>query len=112
MLFYVHFITNDSCCPVMRINYEYKMKNVKHLQLQCPFYQQAFSVTFIQPVGGGMFGRSLAETVKFETSRGRGYVPFIVQKCVDFIRANGKHVLYKLIMWSAGFSCVLSKLKL
>ena len=38
-----------------------------------------------------MFGRSLAETVRFETRRGGGYVPLIVQKCVDFIRANGKH---------------------
>ena len=47
-------------------------------------------ISFIQPVGGGMFGRSLAETVRFETRRGGGYVPFIVQKCVDFIRANGK----------------------
>ena len=37
-----------------------------------------------------MFGRSLAETVRFESTRGGGYVPFIVQKCVDFIRANGK----------------------
>lgn len=36
-----------------------------------------------------MFGRSLAETVRFETRRGGGYVPLIVQKCVDFIRANG-----------------------
>ena len=69
-------------------------------------------MTFIQPVGGGMFGRSLAETMRFETSRGGGYVPFIVQKCVDFIRANGKHVLYKQVMWSGGFSCVLLKLKL
>ena len=43
-----------------------------------------------------MFGRSLAETVRFETRRGGGYVPFIVQKCVDFIRANGKHVCIPL----------------
>lgn len=41
------------------------------------------------PVGGGMFGRSLAETVRFEARRGGGYVPLIVEKCVDFIRANG-----------------------
>lgn len=41
------------------------------------------------PVGGGMFGRSLAETVKFETRRGGGYVPLIVSKCVNFIKANG-----------------------
>lgn len=41
------------------------------------------------PFGGGMFGRSLAETVKFETRRGGGYVPLIVHKCVDFIRAHG-----------------------
>lgn len=44
----------------------------------------------LQPFGGGMFGRSLAETVKFETRRGGGYVPLIVHKCVDFIRAHGK----------------------
>lgn len=37
-----------------------------------------------------MFGRSLAETVKFETRRGGGYVPLIVYKCVDFIKAHGK----------------------
>lgn len=50
----------------------------------------------LQPFGGGMFGRSLAETVKFETRRGGGYVPLIVHKCVDFIRAHGKsfHVCY------------------
>ena len=61
-------------------------------QLPCPFYIQLLMsfISFIQPVGGGMFGRSLAETVRFESTRGGGYVPFIVQKCVDFIRANGK----------------------
>ncbi|XP_068702221.1 rho GTPase-activating protein 24-like isoform X1 [Montipora capricornis] len=41
------------------------------------------------PVGGGMFGRSLAETVKFEMRRGGGCVPLIVYKCVDFIKAHG-----------------------
>lgn len=41
------------------------------------------------PVGGGMFGRSLAETVKFEARRGGGYVPHVVHKCVDFIKAHG-----------------------
>ncbi|XP_067042221.1 rho GTPase-activating protein 24-like isoform X1 [Acropora muricata] len=41
------------------------------------------------PVGGGMFGRSLAETVKFEKRRGGGCVPLIVHKCVDFIIAHG-----------------------
>ncbi|XP_078369096.1 rho GTPase-activating protein 24-like isoform X1 [Oculina patagonica] len=41
------------------------------------------------PVGGGMFGRSLAETVRSEMRRGGGYVPLIVKKCVDFIKANG-----------------------
>lgn len=44
----------------------------------------------MQPVGGGMFGRSLAETVKFEARRGGGYVPHVVHKCVDFIKAHGK----------------------
>lgn len=48
------------------------------------------SFFLLQPFGGGMFGRSLAETVKFETRRGGGYVPLIVHKCVDFIRAHGK----------------------
>ena len=48
------------------------------------------NISFLQPVGGGMFGRSLAETVKFETRRGGGYVPLIVSKCVNFIKANGK----------------------
>lgn len=37
-----------------------------------------------------MFGRSLAETVKFEKRRGGGCVPLIVHKCVDFIIAHGK----------------------
>ena len=37
-----------------------------------------------------MFGRSLAETVKFEARRGGGYVPLIVSKCVNFIKTNGK----------------------
>ena len=56
-----------------------------------------------------MFGRSLAETVRFETRRGGGYVPLIVQKCVDFIRANGKHtcicihVPYVQVMLFGGF---------
>ena len=52
-----------------------------------------------------MFGRSLAETVRFETRRGGGYVPLIVQKCVDFIRANGKHVCipYVQVMPFGGF---------
>ena len=45
-----------------------------------------------QPVGGGMFGRSLAETVKFEMRRGGGCVPLIVYKCVDFIKAHGKTI--------------------
>lgn len=44
----------------------------------------------MQPVGGGMFGRSLAETLKFEARRGGGYVPHVVHKCVDFIKAHGK----------------------
>ena len=52
--------------------------------------------SFIQPVGGGMFGRSLAETVKAEMRRGGGYVPLIVHKCVDFIKANGKSTVYKI----------------
>lgn len=50
---------------------------------------QAINRIIYAPVGGGMFGRSLAETVKFEARRGGGYVPLIVSKCVDFIKANG-----------------------
>lgn len=37
-----------------------------------------------------MFGRSLVEIVKFEVRRGGGYVFFIVFKCVNFIKINGK----------------------
>ena len=36
-----------------------------------------------------MFGRSLAETVKFEARRGGGFIPIVVDKCVDFIRKQG-----------------------
>ena len=37
-----------------------------------------------------MFGRSLAETIKFETRRGGGFVPLVVSKCVEFIKTYGK----------------------
>lgn len=37
-----------------------------------------------------MFGRSLAETIKFETRRGGGCVPLVVSKCVEFIKTYGK----------------------
>ncbi|XP_058960780.2 rho GTPase-activating protein 24 [Pocillopora verrucosa] len=50
---------------------------------------QAINRIIYAPVGGGMFGRSLAETVKFEARRGGGYVPLIVSKCVNFIKTNG-----------------------
>ena len=52
----------------------------------------------MQPVGGGMFGRHLAETVKFETRRGGGFVPLIVQKCADFIRAHGESLFWAILV--------------
>ena len=36
-----------------------------------------------------MFGRSLAETVKFEKRFGGGFVPIIVEKCVKYITEKG-----------------------
>ena len=36
-----------------------------------------------------MFGRYLAETIKFEKRLGGGFVPIIVEKCVEFITEKG-----------------------
>lgn len=41
------------------------------------------------PIGGGMFGRSIRETVKIESHRGGGMVPIIVEQCVEYIRKHG-----------------------
>lgn len=46
-------------------------------------------------MGGGMFGRSINETVRSEASRGGGMVPIVVEKCVNYLRAEG-NPLFKL----------------
>lgn len=44
---------------------------------------------FLQPIGGGMFGRNLAETVVHEARKTGGYIPIFVERCVEFIREKG-----------------------
>lgn len=47
-----------------------------------------------QPLGGGMFGRDVARTVKQEARQlGGGSVPLIVQTTISFLRRKGKHML-------------------
>ncbi|XP_046853724.1 rho GTPase-activating protein 24-like isoform X3 [Xenia sp. Carnegie-2017] len=41
------------------------------------------------PLGGGMFGRNLAETVLYEQKKTGGYIPVFVERCVEFIREKG-----------------------
>ncbi|XP_066936920.1 rho GTPase-activating protein 24-like isoform X1 [Clytia hemisphaerica] len=44
-----------------------------------------------QPLGGGMFGRSIRETMNIESRRGAGMVPIIVELCVEYIKKHGLH---------------------
>lgn len=37
-----------------------------------------------------MFGGDLAETIKYESRKGGGCVPIIMQRCIDKIRQDGK----------------------
>ena len=43
----------------------------------------------IQPYGGGMFGRSLEETMQVEARLGGTYVPVLLHRCINFIREHG-----------------------
>ena len=42
-----------------------------------------------QPYGGGMFGRSLDETMQVEARLGGAYVPVLLHRCVKFIKEHG-----------------------
>ncbi|XP_002158700.2 rho GTPase-activating protein 24 isoform X1 [Hydra vulgaris] len=53
---------------------------------------KALNRVIYSPFGGGMFGRSIAETVKIDSLKGGGMVPIIVEKCVEFIRKYGLDV--------------------
>ena len=57
-----------------------------------------------------MFGRSLAETIKFETRRGGGFVPLVVSKCVEFIKTYGKRsaILYIMLYATSSSSYMAS----
>lgn len=43
----------------------------------------------VQPYGGGMFGRSLEETMAVETRLGGGYIPILLHRCITFLRQHG-----------------------
>ena len=42
-----------------------------------------------QPYGGGMFGRSLEETMQVEARLGGNYVPVLLHRCIKFVRDQG-----------------------
>lgn len=42
-----------------------------------------------EPYGGGMFGRSLEETLQVEARLGGSYIPVFVHRCASFIREHG-----------------------
>ena len=46
-------------------------------------------MALLQPIGGGMFGRNLSETVTYEARKTGGYIPVFVERCVEFIRERG-----------------------
>ena len=45
---------------------------------------------FLQPYGGGMFGRGLEDTMRVEARLGGAYIPILVHRCVKFIIEHGK----------------------
>ena len=47
-------------------------------------------VLSLQPYGGGMFGRSLEETLQVEARLGGGFVPVLIHRCVKYIREHGR----------------------
>ena len=42
-----------------------------------------------QPMGGGMFGRPINETMQIDCRRGAGMVPILVELCVEYIKKHG-----------------------
>lgn len=45
-----------------------------------------------QPYGGGMFGRTLEETMEVEARLGGTYVPVLMHRCVKFIQEHGEYI--------------------
>ncbi|XP_064393491.1 rho GTPase-activating protein 24-like isoform X2 [Halichondria panicea] len=43
----------------------------------------------VEPYGGGMFGRSLSETMQVEARLGGQFVPILLHRCVNFLRDHG-----------------------
>ncbi|CAB3998928.1 rho GTPase-activating 24 isoform X1 [Paramuricea clavata] len=52
-------------------------------------WMQVIERIIYAPIGGGMFGRNLAETVMHEFRKTGGYIPIFVERCVEFIREKG-----------------------
>jgi len=50
---------------------------------------KAMNRVIYTPSGGGMFGRSLIETIRIDSQRGGGMVPIIVEKCVTYLKKAG-----------------------
>jgi len=51
-------------------------------------------ITTTQPYGGAMFGRPIADTVELEKEfGGGGYVPFILDKCCQYVKEKGMIIL-------------------
>lgn len=44
-----------------------------------------------------MFGGDLAETVKYESRKGGGFVPIVIDRCIERIRDDGEYLLGKYI---------------
>ncbi len=62
-------------------------------------YPHTHTHTHTQPYGGGMFGRSLAETMEVEARLGGQFVPILLHRCVSFLRERGEYqTLLKLIL--------------
>lgn len=53
-------------------------------------YYSFMLLFFFQPYGGGMFGRSLEETLQVEARLGGSFVPVLVHRCVKFVREHGE----------------------
>ncbi|XP_065058691.1 rho GTPase-activating protein 24-like isoform X1 [Rhopilema esculentum] len=49
-------------------------------------WMKAINIIIYTPFGGGMFGRSIEDTVKVDSRRGGGMVPIIIEKCVEYVR--------------------------
>ena len=67
------------------------MHEVSHTHLCTAHYViLLLPILYEQPFGGGMFGRSLEETLQVEARLGGSFVPVLVHKCVKFIKEHGK----------------------